>query len=301
MNRRKRAILLLAFVVIVSGLSTRYFRQDIRFSGQYQATLSTAEASYLPPVHILKLAALGYPNFVADLVYMRGFAYFINHLFLDRRYAWLDDYIHTTVALDPKIPSLYRWASQNVKLGQYIGQTEVEKSNYYAQLGLDTYPDDWRLYMDIGFNYFYELMPKAETLEKEKEYVDKAREYFSIAASLPGNALDPNFVTHLFIEDNDTQMALFHAYSAYMDASDEVRSELLNRIRKFESAEVLRDIEERDAAWKQDFPFIPLPFFEIVGARETQMLPMTWDLLDGIYDVKLKSGKQLKGDGHVGG
>ena len=100
---------------------------------------------------------------MADLVYMRAFAYFINHLFMDRRYAWLDTYVHTVMALDPTMPTLYRWASQNVKLGQYIGKKEVEKSNYYAELGLEVFPNDWRLYLDIGFNYFYELMPKAET------------------------------------------------------------------------------------------------------------------------------------------
>jgi len=247
--------------------------------------LELAEASYLPPVSVLRIASLGYPNFMADLVYMRGFAYFINHLFLDRRYEWLDDYVHTVAALDAKMPTLYRWASQNVKLGQYIGKKEIEKSNYYAEMGLDAFPDDWRLYLDIGFNYFYELMPKAETLKEEKAHLDSAREYFSIAASLPGNGLDPNFVTHLFLENNDTEMALFHAYSAYMDASDEVRQELLNRIQKYESAEVLQKIQKRDAAWKRDFPFVRLVFFEFLGERETSKIPVNWDQLEDIYSA----------------
>jgi hypothetical protein len=282
-SKRAFRTTILLIILLSSGLATRYFHQDLKFSGSHRPSLELAEASYLPPVSVLKIASLGYPNFVADLVYMRGFAYFINHLFMDRRYAWLDDYVHTVVALDPKMPTLYRWASQNVKLGQYIGVKEVEKSNYYAELGIDAFPDDWRLYMDIGFNYFYELMPKADNLKDEKMYLDKAREYFSVAASLPGNGLDPNFVTHLFLENNDTEMALFHAYSAYMDASDEVRSELLNRIQKYESKEVLDKIRKRDEAWKRDFPFLTLVFFEFLGERQSAKVPLSWDRLGEVY------------------
>lgn len=299
LDNRKFTIVLLLAVIGIAGLSTRFFHQEMRFDGSHRASLELAEASYLPPVHILKIAALGYPNFIADLVYMRAFGYFINHLFLDRRYEWLDDYVHAVIALDPKMPTLYRWASQNVKLGQYIGIKEVEKSNYYAELGLDAYPDDWRLYMDIGFNYFYELMPKADNLKDEKAYLDSAREYFSVAASLPGNGLDPNFVTHLFLENNDTQMALFHAYSGYMDASDEVRQELLNRIRKYESKEVLSAIQERDEAWKRDFPFVSLVFFEFLGKRVPAMVPLTWDQLDEVYPSSTLSDESESENGET--
>ena len=275
-----------AIVFIGAAFSTRYFHQDLKFNGRHRPALAVAEASYLPPPGVLKVAALGYPNFVADLVYMRAFAYFINHLFMDRRYAWLDTYVHTVMALDPTVPTLYRWASQNVKLGQYIGKKEVEKSNYYAELGLEVFPNDWRLYLDIGFNYFYELMPKAETLEEEKAHIDAAREYFSIAASLPGNGLDPNFITHLFLENNDTEMALFHAYSAYMDASDEVREELLNRIRQYESKEVLETLERQDQAWKRDFPFVTRVFFEFLGERPETALPESWDTLEEVFQAQ---------------
>jgi ADP-dependent phosphofructokinase/glucokinase len=90
-------------------------------------------------------------------------------------------------------------------------------------------------------------------------------------------------VTHLFLENNDTEMALFHAYSAYMDASDEVRSELLNRIQKYESKEVLDKIRKRDEAWKRDFPFLTLVFFEFLGERQSAKVPLSWDRLGEVY------------------
>ena len=113
--------------------------------------------------------------------------------------------------------------------------------------------------------------------------MDLAREYFAIASSLPGSSLDPNFVTELFMESNDTQMALFHAYSRYMDASDAEREELRNRIRAMENADIARTLEEQDALWKETLPFVTRPFFEFIGAPTNRRIAPSWGELDELH------------------
>jgi hypothetical protein len=280
LHNRIRATIALTLALVVGGLGTQYFKQEMRFAAMERASLDLAETFYVPPVSVLKTLGLGHQSFVADLLYIKAFHYFVNHLFGDRRYQWLDAYVERIMSLDPKIPTLYRWASQSAKMGQLITQEALEKSNAYAEMGLEHFPDNWTLYLDIGFNYFYELAPNAETQAEEKRYIDLAREYFAIASSLPGSALDPNFVTELFMESNDTQMALFHAYSRYMDASDTEREELRNRIRLMENADIARALEEQDALWKENLPFVTRPFFELVGSPKNRRVPRTWAELE---------------------
>ena len=47
-------------------------------------------------------------------------------------------------------------ADQTVKFGQRITPSVLEKSNQYAKDGLEQFPDNWRFYFDIGFNYYHE-------------------------------------------------------------------------------------------------------------------------------------------------
>ena len=277
---RIRATIAVTLALVFGGLGTQYFKQEMRFAAMDRASLDLAETFYVPPVPVLNTLGLGHQSFVADLLYIKAFHYFVNHLFGDRRYQWLDLYVERVVALDPKVPTLYRWASQSAKMGQMITIEALEKSNSYAEMGLEHFPDNWTLYLDIGFNYFYELAPKAEDPADEKRYMDLAREYFAIASSLPGSSLDPNFVTELFMESNDTQMALFHAYSRYMDASDAEREELRNRIRSMEKADIARTLEAQDALWKEALPFVTRPFFEFIGAPSSRRIAQSWSEFD---------------------
>jgi len=281
-HNRIRATLALTLALILAALGTQYYKQEMRFAAMDRASLDLAETFYVPPVSVLKTLSLGHQGFVADLLYIKAFHYFVNHLFGDRRYQWLDTYVERIVALDPRVPTLYRWASQSAKMGQMITQEALEKSNEYAEMGLEHFPDNWTLYLDIGFNYFYELAPKAESLVDEKRYMDLARDYFAIASALPGSSLDPNFVTELFMENNDTKMALFHAYSRYMDASDAEREELRNRIRLMENADIARTLEQQDALWKENLPFVTRPFFELIGSPGMRRVPVSWGDLDGL-------------------
>ncbi|MEZ4266378.1 MAG: hypothetical protein R3F39_08365 [Myxococcota bacterium] len=166
----------------------------------------------MPPPIALEARLLGRPAFVADMVFIRANFYFIGHLFTDRIFKWLDLYVETILALDETNPRVYEWASQAVKYGHHLHET-LERSNYYAEQGIERFPDTWRLYFDIGSNYYLEW--KVDSPAERDQMRKKALPYFSIAASLPGSSsLDPNFVTEPVPAGERRGAALFTRTSA---------------------------------------------------------------------------------------
>jgi hypothetical protein len=225
---------------------------------------------------VLKAAGLGHQAFVHDMIFLQANAYFVDHLFGDRIFDWLDAYFESLVALDPDNREVYEWATQVVKYGQFISHDVLERSNDYARRGIERFPDHWRFYFDIGFNYLIEWNPDSE--EQRREVRDKAMPYIAVAAALPDSELDPNFVATLYLEKNDVEMALFHLYLRYWEADERERDEIRKRILQFgsqASAERLSRLEER---WRAELPYVDLGVFEVMGpgAAETGVVPRSW-------------------------
>lgn len=280
-SRRRIRWVVIASAFLLGALFTQVARLDVRRAKVHQAQLELVETSYVPPSGALRLVSIGHEQFVADLLFIRAFSYFMDHLFGDRTYEWLDTYIDTIIALDPYNPAVYRWATQVVKYGQLITNEDIERSIHYAELGAERFPNDWRFWLDIGFNYYFEW--RSGDPEERRRMRDKALDYFAVASLLPGSQLDPNFVTALYMQKDDKKMALFHAYQRYFDASDKERAELIKTIRELETDEAVSEIVEEDKEWKETFPFVSRSFFSFLGPRKIPTVPRTWSEIDEAY------------------
>lgn len=273
---RGRALMLgfLLAIMVASALGTRTARLDLRYSQAEMERAGGAESFFIPPALALEVASLGHTSFFADMLFMRASMYFIHHLFSDRVFEWLDTYMQTILALDADNPRLYEWASQSVKFGQLISNDVLERSNDYARAGIERFPDHWRFYFDIGFNYYMEWQHESE--EERERMRKKALPWFSIASSLPGTGLDPNFVAELFLQDNDVEMALFYAYQRYWESSEREREALRARITRFESEAAARRLSDTEAQWQDRYPYVPIGLFEQLGPAHELRVPSSW-------------------------
>ena len=282
--------MVIAAVFLLCAMFTQIARFEVRVARVHQAQLELAETLYVPPPEALRVVSLGHEQFVADLLFIRAFSYFMDHLFGDRTYDWLDIYIDTIIALDPYNPAVYRWATQVVKYGQLITNKDIERSIHYAELGAEQFPNDWRFWLDIGFNYFFEW--RSGDPEETRRMRDKALDYFAVASLLPGSQLDPNFVTSLYLQKDDKKMALFHAYQRYFDASDKERTELIKTIREIETDEAVSQIVEEDKEWKETYPFVSRSFFSFLGSPKVHAVPRTWSEIDEAYRAIAREDEQ---------
>jgi len=161
-----------------------------------------------------------------------------------------------------------------VKLGQIIDNGTIEKSNEYAKMGIERFPDDWRFYMEIGFNLYFEYTPTDKVDEGQKR--SEATRFFATAASLPGSRIDPNFIAELYLRENSLELALVHAYGLYFDASEKERESLRGRISLIEK-EAAENLEKMEQRWKQHFHYVqprltPLLGEQIMKSKEEKSL-----------------------------
>lgn len=285
---RRLTLVVTLSVLVLGAVWTQYYRVETKLSRFRTGALEAPEVFYVPPKPVLRLMSLGHESFLADVMFIQVYAYFLRHLFSDRIFGWLDTYVDAIIYLDPDNPRIYRWASQMVKYGQLITNDSIEKSNEYEKMGLSLFPNDWRFYMDIGFNLYFEYQYRDE--DEKRRLRDEALEYFTMAASLPNSQLDPNFVTELYTRKNDTRMALFQAYRAYIEASPMERKYLLRRIAQLESQEAAEALAQDERQWRERYPFLPFGVYQLIGGTNGSDLPATWGEAAEVYRPNLEEG-----------
>ena len=251
--------------LLLGALATQDHRVKLKYRrAELKTTMAPAEVEYVPPNETLDLLMLGMPHFTSDQIFIRANMYFLRHLFTDRVYGWFDRYVDAISHLDPLNPSVYLFASRMVKLGQIIDNGTIEKSNEYASSGIERFPDDWRFYMEIGFNLYFEYTPKDKVDGEQKR--SQATRFFATAASLPGSRIDPNFIAELYLRENSLELALVHAYGLYFDASEKERESLRGRISLIEK-EAAENLEKMEQRWKQHFHYVQPRLTPLLGEQ----------------------------------
>jgi len=270
-TRARRLTLVTCVAALIAGAAgTQVYRVDAKVASFRSGALESPEVFYLPPHGALRVLSLGHESFLADLLWVRFYAYFLRHLFSDRIFEWFDTYVDAIRFLDPDNPRIYHWASQRVKYAQLITNEVIDKSIHYAKLGISNFPSDWRFYNDIAFNLFFEYRYADE--DEKRRVQDQARQYFTMAANLPNSQLDPNFITELYVRNNDTRMALFQAYRAYHEASPMERKYLLRRIEQLESPAAARDLALGEERWRARYPFLPFGVYQLIEGDDPTSL-----------------------------
>jgi tetratricopeptide (TPR) repeat protein len=172
---------------------------------------------YLPSGKYLKPLCLGYEAFVSDLLWLKAISYFGGHYLTDRSYKWLYHILDLVTTLDPQFRYPYEFGGiiLTIESGNY------EKGTALLLKGITYYPDYWRLYFYLGFNYLY--------YHKDTQ---KAAYYMTEAARLPGHPeYLPKLAASLLTQAGKKETALSFLKQLY-DTTDDVwlREQIQNKI-----------------------------------------------------------------------
>lgn len=275
-TRRRLMFVTCLSLIVGAAVLTRVSGLDLRYEAAYSKAGKAVDSSYIPPHGVLKVMSLGHQEFGADMLFLQAHQYFTDKLGKDRIYHWFDNYADAILALDPDHRAAYIWAIQNVKFGQAITPEVLEKSNSYARRALERFPDDWRFYWEIGFNYFLEWPSRDPAVREEMR--QRGMEYLTLAAALPDSQLDPNMLANFYLNRADVDRALFHAYLNYWDATPFQREQLRRRIGRYGSSGEAERLAALEESWKETYPFMPPTLFELVGTPPDLVVPA--DLAD---------------------
>jgi hypothetical protein len=210
-RRAATAALLLAALALVAGSQAVLASRDA-------GDESGRRLLYLPNGRYLKVAALGYPTFLADLIYLWSIQHYGGYGEREERFRYLEHVYGEVIArLDPRFVDPYL-------VGALI--LVVEKQDVAAALdlldqGIAANPDDWLLPYEAGFWAY----------DTAHDY-PRAAAYFARAREIPGA---PPSVRRLHAEmlnkqgDKATSLALWTEVLEQAD-QDRVRAVAANHV-----------------------------------------------------------------------
>ena len=124
-------------------------------AGQFR---STEEVLYLPSGKVIKTLSLGHNGLLADVYWMRAVQYYGGkRLKNEKRFDLLSPLISIATTLDPQLIHAYRFGAIFLSERSPVGAEQPEKALALLKQGIEKNPDEWQLYRDLGFVYYWYL------------------------------------------------------------------------------------------------------------------------------------------------
>ena len=118
----------------------------------------TPEILWMPSGEILRTLSLGHNGLLADIYWTRVVQYFGRQRILRRyEYPLLAPLLDITVTLDPQLVVAYRFGGVFLSAPPPYGAGEPDKAIALLRRGIQANPQQWRLWHDLGFIYYWEL------------------------------------------------------------------------------------------------------------------------------------------------
>jgi tetratricopeptide (TPR) repeat protein len=149
-----------------------------------QGTLD--EVLLLSSPKVIKRASLGYDGLMACIYWTRAVQYFgYRHHNFATSYNLLAPLLEITTHLDPHLLVAYEFGTSFLAPKPPHGAGEPERAIELMEYGIQTNPDNWKLYYDLGFVYYMELRDykkAAETFERGS-HVPNAHPFLKVMAA----------------------------------------------------------------------------------------------------------------------
>ena len=114
------------------------------------------EVLYLNSPKWVKRLSLGYDGLLADIYWTRAVQYFgSRHVSRAADYKLLAPLLEITTALDPKLIVAYQFGANFVAPNPPEGAGMPDKAVALLEYGIRNNPDNWKLYYELGFIYYY--------------------------------------------------------------------------------------------------------------------------------------------------
>lgn len=115
---------------------------------------------YFSSPAVVKKLALGYDGFLADFYWMRVIQYYGRREEAEKRpvrYKNLSTLLDITTTLDPDLLDAYRAGCTFLSEPEPIGAGQPKEAIKLLDKGINVHPQEWRLWFDKGFVYFWYL------------------------------------------------------------------------------------------------------------------------------------------------
>lgn len=277
-----RKVTVTASVVLLFCLASSVFL--LRRLDQVRTAATLEEVLYLNSPTWVKRLSLGYTGLLADIYWTRAVQYFgSKHVVAAKDYRLLYPLLEITTTLDPKLVVAYQFGANFLAPKPPNGAGQPDQAIALVEYGIRNNPDNWKLYYELGFIYYY----------MGSNYYAKAAEAFERGTKVPN--------AHPFLRVLAAQMAQ-HAgeiqtarmlwQTAYATTQDDlIRKNAVAHLRALKVDEDITELEKLVAAHRQQTGVPPSSFNVLIGTGRLLGVPVDPDgkpykLVDGRIELR---------------
>jgi tetratricopeptide (TPR) repeat protein len=214
---------------------------------------------------VLKKLSLGYDSLLANIYWTRAVQYYGRNLETQgSNLELLAPLLDLTTTLDPQLLVAYRFGAFFMAEPPPIGAGRPDLAAELVRRGIAANPEEWRLWSDLGFIYYWHL----------KDYQQASNAYLE-GSKHPGAALWMKGMAAKIAEEGgsrQTSRLLWgQIYESTADAN--VRRDALGHLQALKAEEDVELLEELVAQFRRRLGRPPSSFQDLVAARMLGGLP----------------------------
>ena len=261
---RPPALLLLAiFVVLYAAAAALSLARD-RVAPR---ELAREAVLYVPAPAVLQRLVLSYDALAADVYWIRAVQHFGGTRRADerdRKYELLYPLLDITTSLDPRFNIAYRFGAIFLSEPPPGGPGRPDQAIALLKRAIESRPDNWRYYQDVGFVYYW----------SKNDYVTAA-EWFERGAGVEGapwwlRSLAAN--TRAGGGDRAGARKLFESLLETAD-NDWLRNDARRRLQQLDAMDAVEVLQRLVNAWVATRPPQPYTWEAMVAAGRLRGVP----------------------------
>jgi hypothetical protein len=235
---------------------------------------------------LVKAMSLEYAPLMADIYWTRVVQYFGNKHAgkqVDLRLLW--PLLDLTTVLDPQLMPAYHFGSMFLSDAPPRGAGRPDLAVRLIERGIQANPDQWRLYYDLGFVYYFDMKdyPKASNAFLEGSKNPHALIWMKIMAA------------KIAAEGNSTETSVFLWQDVYNTTKDpEIKENAQTHLRLLRSAEDCQQLDALGDQYEKQFGRRPKRISDLVQAGLLRGAPL--DPLGYPYTLSEEGKAQLNLD-----
>jgi hypothetical protein len=215
---------------------------------------------------VVKALSLEYAPLVADIYWTRVVQYFGNKHAgkqVDLRLLW--PLLDVTSVLDPHLMPVYHFGSMFLSDAPPRGAGRPDLAAELIERGIRANPDQWRLYYDLGFVYYFDM----------KDYA-KASQAFYEGSKNPRSLIWMKILAaKIAAEGNSAQTSIFLWKDVYDTATDpSIKENALNHLQLLQAQEDCEHLDALVTEYEKRFGRRPARINELVQAGLLQGAPV---------------------------
>ncbi len=265
MSRRRGKLALAGWVLLLGMVAAALVPLQQSLDRARSAYQETPDLLWIPSGKVLRTLSLGQNGLLAHIYWTRAVQHYGRRLHeREGQYPLLASLLDITVTLDPYLLVAYKFGAIFLSAPPPYGAGQPEKAVELLRRGIEANPDEWRLWHDLGFVYYWELQdyPAAAAAYLEGSKHPRANPWMKVMAAV------------IEQKGGDRETSRFLWTEIHQSTEDAlIRQNALMHLHTLRVLDDMEELERRAAAFREQTGRWPESFAEMISGGLLEGVP----------------------------